>query len=98
MEPLHMNLQEAMHEAMNGKPIARQSWEEQGDGSVLIYVPGREVIVDREPMISFLGEGTKMLVHPHFDRLIGTDTDPQCIIGYTFSQDDIMADDWVVAD
>lgn len=64
---------------------------------MLIFVPGRMVTATFGPTMDALGEGRNFQVADHFDAIYSTDaTLPRVVVGFTFSQEDILADDWEI--
>ena len=56
----------------------------------IFLVPGSEFEVNREPLLSILGEGTKVKYHGHID----VKTADGMIVPWLPSQTDILANDW----
>jgi hypothetical protein len=74
----------------NGSRAARKGWN--GKNMFIFLVPGSEFKVDREPLLSILGEGTKVKYHGHIDMK----TADGMIVPWLASQTDILADDWTL--
>lgn len=70
--------------------VARKGWN--GKGMFIFLVPGSEFEVNREPLLSILGEGTKVKYHGHIDMK----TADGMIVPWLASQTDILANDWGV--
>lgn len=73
-----------------GARAARKGWN--GKGMFIFLVPGSEFEVNREPLLSILGAGTKVKYHGHIDMK----TADGMIVPWLASQTDILADDWTV--
>jgi hypothetical protein len=73
-----------------GGRAARKGWN--GKGMFIFLVPGSEFEVNREPLLSILGAGTKVKYHGHIDMK----TADGMIVPWLASQTDILADDWTV--
>lgn len=72
----------------HGARAARKGWN--GKGMFIFLVPGSEFEVNREPLLSILGEGTKVKYHGHIDMK----TADGMIVPWLASQTDILANDW----
>lgn len=71
-----------------GKRFARAGW--YGKGMFIFLVPGSRFAVNREPLLSILGEGTEVDYHGHVDMLTATGQ----IVPWLCSQTDLLAEDW----
>jgi hypothetical protein len=74
----------------NGARAARKGWN--GKGMFIFLVPGSTFEVNREPLLSILGEGTKVNYHGHIDMK----TADGMIVPWLASQTDILANDWTL--
>jgi len=72
-----------------GGRVAREGWN--GNGMFLFLVNGSRFVVNREPLLSILGEGTEINYRPHIDIY---DAEGR-VSPWVPSQADIMATDWV---
>lgn len=81
---------EALELLKKGYRLARAGWN--GKGMFIFLVNGSNFKVNREPLLSILGEGTEVTYRPHIDMR----TADGSIAVWTASQTDIMADDWEV--
>lgn len=73
-----------------GERMRRSGWN--GNGMFVFLVNGSEFKVNREPLLSILGEGTEVTYHPHIDL-----SHPDGSISvWQPSMGDVMADDWEV--
>lgn len=71
-----------------GRRYTRRAWDNQG---VFIFlVNGSNFVVNREPLLSILGEGEQVTYRPHIDV---RDADG-AISPWTASDDDLLAHDW----
>jgi len=73
-----------------GHCVAREGWN--GKGMFLFLVQGSTFKVNREPLLSILGEGTEVNYHAHIDMKTA---DGQ-VVPWLASQTDLLAEDWVV--
>ena len=73
-----------------GSRVARKGWN--GKGMFIFLVPGSTFKVNREPLLSILGEGTEVKYHGHVDMKTA---DGQ-IVPWLCSQTDLLAMDWDV--
>lgn len=72
----------------HGARAARKGWN--GKGMFIFLVPGSKFEVSREPLLSILGEGTKVDYHGHIDMKTANGQ----IVPWLASQTDLLADDW----
>ena len=84
-----MNFSEALNEIKIGNRLSRKNWN--GKGMFVFLVGGSKFIVNREPLLSILGEGTEVNYCPHIDMKCADGS----IVPWLASQTDLMADDWV---
>lgn len=83
-----MNFSEALTAIKAGHRVAREGWN--GKGVFVFLVPGSVFKVNREPLLSMLGEGTVVEYHAHVDMK----TADGKIVPWLCSQTDMLADDW----
>ena len=83
-----MNFSDALNAIKEGKRLRRAGWN--GKGMFVFLVAGSNFIVNREPLLSILGEGAQVTYRPHIDM---RDAEGK-IVPWLASQTDIMADDW----
>lgn len=89
MEPF-LSFSEALEALKEGKRVARDGWN--GKGMFLFLVAGSNFKVNREPLLSIMGEGTEVTYRPHIDM-----KDAQGkIVPWLASQTDLLADDWLI--
>lgn len=69
----------------------RVGWN--GKGMFIFLVPGSKFTVNREPLLSILGEGTEVDYHGHVDMHTATGQ----IVPWLCSQTDLLAEDWLEA-
>lgn len=81
---------EALDLLKQGYRLARAGWN--GKGMFIFLVNGSNFKVNREPLLSILGEGAEVTYRPHIDM---KDAEGK-IVPWLASQTDIMADDWEV--
>ena len=85
-----MDFGRALHAVKNGKRATREGWN--GKGMFIFLVPGSVFKVNREPLLSILGEGTEVDYHAHIDMRTATGQ----IVPWLASQTDLLANDWGV--
>ena len=74
-----------------GKRYQRAGWN--GKGMFIFLVGGSRFLVNREPLLSILGEGTEVEYHAHIDMK----TAQGYVVPWLASQADMLADDWIEA-
>ena len=79
---------EALIHVKAGKRVAREGWN--GKNMFIFLVPGSTFQVNREPLMSILGEGTEVNYHGHVDMR----TADGMIVPWLCSQTDMLANDW----
>lgn len=85
-----MNFGEALAAIKAGKRVARVGWN--GKGMFLFLVPGSTFTVNREPLLSIMGEGTQVQYHAHIDMK----TAQGYVVPWLASQADLLSEDWEV--
>lgn len=85
-----MDFGDAIRAMKNGKRVARDGWN--GKGMFLFLVNGSTFTVNREPLLSIMGDGTQVQYHAHIDMK----TAQGYVVPWLASQSDMLADDWVV--
>lgn len=83
-----MDYSEALQRIKNGQRLARSGWN--GKGMFVFLVPGSMFKVNREPLLSILGEGTEVTYRAHIDIKNADGS----IAVWTPSITDQMAEDW----
>jgi hypothetical protein len=83
-----MSFSHALQAIKEGKRVSRKGWN--GKGMFLFLVAGSNFTVNREPLLSIMGEGAKVTYRPHIDM---KDAEGK-IVPWLASQTDILADDW----
>ena len=86
-----MSFSGALHVVRNGGRACRADWMAP---SFIFLVPGSRFTVDREPLLAILGAGTEVDYHGHIDIKLA---DGQ-IATWVATQDDLLADDWMLVD
>lgn len=81
---------EALLRLKNGERLAREGWN--GKDMFVFLVPGSVFKVNREPLLSILGEGTEVTYRAHIDIKNADGS----IAVWVASVTDTMADDWYV--
>ncbi|MGJ0393032.1 MAG: DUF2829 domain-containing protein [Methylocystis sp.] len=85
-----MDFSKALEAIKAGHRVARSGWN--GKGMFLFLVPGSVFKVNREPLLSILGEGVEVQYHAHIDMKTAQGT----IVPWLASQTDVLADDWEI--
>jgi hypothetical protein len=85
-----MDFSEALDLIKEGYRLRRSGWN--GKGMFIFMVKGSRFIVNREPLLSIMGEGTEVDYHAHIDM----QTADGKIAVWTCSQTDMFAEDWEV--
>lgn len=88
----HMDFSDALRHVKGGGRVARAGWN--GKGMFIFLVSGSKFIVNREPLLSIMGEGTEVQYHAHVDMKTA---DGQ-VVPWLCSQTDMLADDWVIVE
>lgn len=78
----------AMYMMQRGARMSRAGWN--GKSMFLFLVPGSTFEVNREPLLSILGEGTMVNYHGHVDMRTADGT----IVPWLCSQTDMQSNDW----
>ena len=86
----NMSYSLALELVKKGKRVQRIGWN--GKGMFIFLVPGSTFTVNREPLLSILGEGTQVNYHGHIDMK----TADGMIVPWLCSQTDALAEDWQV--
>lgn len=86
-----MNFSDALNFIKQGRRVARAGWN--GKGMFIFLVPGSTFKVNREPLLSILGEGTEVQYHGHIDMK----TAQGYVVPWLASQADLLTDDWELA-
>ncbi|MCA1806583.1 MAG: DUF2829 domain-containing protein, partial [Actinobacteria bacterium] len=85
-----MNFGHALEIIKAGGRVARRGWN--GKGMFIFLVNGSNFTVNREPLLSILGEGTEVQYKPHIDIKLVDGS----ISVWSHSIGDVMAEDWYV--
>ncbi len=85
-----MNFGDALQALKDGKRVARAGWN--GKGMFLFLVPGSTFSVNREPLLSIMGEGTQVQYHAHIDMK----TAQGYVVPWLASQADLLSEDWEI--
>jgi len=83
-----MNFSDALTAIKGGELLARAGWN--GKGMFVFLVKGSTFIVNREPLLSILGDGKAVRYQGHIDM----HTADGSIVPWLASQSDLLADDW----
>lgn len=89
MEP-GMDFGGAITALKEGKRVARSGWN--GKGMFLFLVGGSNFVVNREPLLSIMGEGATVTYRPHIDM---KDVEGK-VVPWLASQTDMLAEDWQI--
>lgn len=87
----YMNFSEALALIKEGKKMTREWWK---NATCVFLVPGSQFKVNREPLLSVLGEGVEVTYRPHIDMLAADGT----VGTWAPSMHDVLAEDWVEAE
>lgn len=87
--PIGFTFSDVVAGLKRGRRFARAGWN--GKGMFIFLVNGSRFTVNREPLLSILGEGTEVDYHAHVDMRTATGQ----IVPWLASQTDILAEDWV---
>lgn len=87
-----MNFGSALEAIKDCKRVARAGWN--GKGMFLFLVPGSTFTVNREPLLSIMGEGTQVQYHAHIDMK----TAQGYVVPWLASQADLLSEDWEIVD
>lgn len=87
-----MNFGNAIEALKEGKRVARAGWN--GKGMFLFLVPGSNFIVNREPLLSIMGEGAQITYRPHIEM---KDAEGK-VVPWLASQTDMLAEDWQIVE
>lgn len=87
-----MNFGQAIEALKSGKRVARSGWN--GKSMFLFLVNGSNFKVNREPLLSIMGEGYEATYRPHIDM---RDAEGK-IVPWLASQTDMLAEDWGVVE
>jgi hypothetical protein len=82
------SFEHALYMLKRGKRVRRRGWN--GKAMFLFLVGGSTFTVNREPLLSILGEGTKVQYHAHIDMM----TAQGYVVPWLASQADLLDDDW----
>lgn len=83
-----MDFSDALKLIKAGKRVQRAGWN--GKNMFIFLVPGSIFQVNREPLLSILGEGTEVNYHGHVDMRTANGQ----IVPWLCSQTDMLAEDW----
>lgn len=84
-----MDFGDAIRAMKSGKRVAREGWN--GKGMFLFLVSGSNFTVNREPLLSIMGEGTQVQYHAHIDMK----TAQGYVVPWLASQADMLSEDWI---
>lgn len=87
-----IDFSEALKNIKAGRLARRSGWN--GKGMFVFLVNGSKFKVNREPLLSILGEGTEVSYHAHIDMKTATGE----IVPWLASQSDLLAKDWEIID
>lgn len=85
-----MSFPAALQALKEGHRVARWDWN--GKGMFIFLVDGSRFTVNREPLLSILGEGAEVNYRPHIDIRAADGS----IAVWAPSQTDMMAADWQI--
>lgn len=85
---MRLNFGEVIAGLKDGRRYAREGWN--GKDMFIFLVPGSTFNVNREPLLSILGEGKEVQYHAHIDMK----TAQGYVVPWLASQPDMLAADW----
>lgn len=85
-----MRFSAALDALLEGKRVYRSGWN--GKNMFLFLVNGSNFKVNREPLMSILGEGAEVTYRPHIDMFDAQGK----VVPWVVSQTELLADDWEV--
>lgn len=80
----------ALRAVKDGFRVARKGWN--GKGMFIFLVNGSRFVVNREPLLSIMGEGAEVQYRAHVDMKTA---DGQ-VVPWFCTQTDMLADDWQI--
>lgn len=83
-----MNFGQVIEGIKKGKCYQRAGWN--GKGMFIFLVQGSVFTVNREPLLSIMGEGAVVEYHAHIDMK----TAQGYVVPWLASQADMLAEDW----
>lgn len=83
-----MNFGDVIAGLKAGRRYARAGWN--GKNMFVFLVPGSTFKVNREPLLSILGENATVECHAHIDMKTAQDY----VVPWLASQADMLAEDW----
>ena len=83
-----MDFGDAIRAMKDGKRVAREGWN--GKGMFLFLVNGYTFKVNREPLLSIMGDGAQVQYHAHIDMK----TAQGYVVPWLASQSDMLSEDW----
>lgn len=93
-----LTFSEALELAKKGARIRHAFWG-QDDPDFLVFVPGRDVQVSFEPMLSALGPGAQFRTFDHLDAVymtkIGSKSNPFVRLNYAPEPEALMTVGWM---
>lgn len=85
-----LSFSQALDAVKAGERARRTGWN--GKDMFIFLVGGSKFEVNREPLLSILGEGTEVNYHGHVDMRTADGT----IVPWLCSQTDMLAEDWQI--
>lgn len=82
----------ALDAVKNGVRCRRLNWH--SDDMFIFLVQGSKFVVNRAPLLGLFPEGTEINYHGHIDMRTSDNT----IVPWTPTQEDILANDWIIAE
>lgn len=87
-----MDFSDALRAIKAGGRVMREGWN--GKGMFIFLVNGSRFTVNREPLLSIMGEGTVVDYHAHIDMK----TAQGYVVPWLASQADLLSDDWMIVE
>lgn len=87
-----LNFGEALERIKQGYKVQREGWN--GKGMFIFLVAGSTFTVNREPLLSIMGEGAVVNYRPHIDMKTADGE----VVPWLASQSDLIEEDWQIFD
>lgn len=87
-----LSFSDALSAIKAGQRVMREGWN--GRGMFIFLVKGSRFVVNREPLMSIMGEGTQVDYHAHIDMK----TAQGYVVPWIASQADLLTDDWMIVE
>lgn len=85
-----LTFSQALDMLKKGNKVSRADWNARN--VFLFLVPGSQFVVNRAPLMGIYPEGATVDYHAHVDMK----TAEGYVVPFTFTQPDVLANDWVL--